>query len=143
MQNYLFAYGTLRPGLAPPSVRRLVARLRLIGPGSAPGRLYDLGAYPGAIFEPSAECRVAGDVFELPADSLNLLADLDAYEGYATDDAAGSLYLRIRLSVTLADGRAIDCWAYRYNREVGPARRIESGDYARRQNPGRQRGNTS
>jgi gamma-glutamylcyclotransferase (GGCT)/AIG2-like uncharacterized protein YtfP len=48
MSAYLFAYGTLQPGLAPPDVALLVARLMPIGEGLARGVLYDLGRYASA-----------------------------------------------------------------------------------------------
>ncbi len=49
----------------------------MIGKGSVPGLLYDLGAYPGAVFEPTNKARIVGDVFELKPDG-RLLAELDA-----------------------------------------------------------------
>jgi len=131
MQDYLFAYGTLRPGLTPPSVRPLVARLHWIGAGSAPGRLYDLGAYPGAIFDPAAETQIAGGVFALPEDAASLLKQLDDYEGFSAADNANSLFVRFRVAVRLADRREIGCWAYGYNREVEQASLIVGGDYAK------------
>lgn len=136
MQDYLFAYGTLRRGLAPKRVQPLVRELQWIGAGSAPGRLYDLGDYPGAIFDTSAETQIAGDVFALPQDAGELLEQLDVYEGFSAADIANSLFVRLRAAVRLADGREIDCWAYRYNREVGQASLMAAGDYAQRAMPG-------
>jgi gamma-glutamylcyclotransferase (GGCT)/AIG2-like uncharacterized protein YtfP len=42
-------YGTLRPGRAPAAVAAVVATLRPLGAARVRGRLYDLGAYPGAV----------------------------------------------------------------------------------------------
>jgi gamma-glutamylcyclotransferase (GGCT)/AIG2-like uncharacterized protein YtfP len=136
MQDCLFAYGTLRPGLTPKSVQPLVRQLQWLGGGSAPGRLYDLGDYPGAVFDPSAETRVVGDVLVLPEDAASLLKQLDDYEGFSAADIANSLFVRFRIDVKLADGREIDCWAYRYHREVGRAPLVAAGDYAQRAKPG-------
>jgi gamma-glutamylcyclotransferase (GGCT)/AIG2-like uncharacterized protein YtfP len=132
MENYLFAYGTLRPGLAPLDAQHLVHDVRPVGVGSAPGRLYDFGPYPGAIFDPAASTRIAGDVLALPSDAEALLERLDDYEGYLSSDVQGSLFVRVRQAVTLADGREVMCWAYRYNRDVGQAPLIAGGDFARR-----------
>src|SRR5579871_961031 len=77
MCRYLFAYGTLQPGLAPPEIAPLVARLEPLGPGSIPGLLYDLGEYPGAILDPASPRTIWGTVFKLPADPT-LLVQLDA-----------------------------------------------------------------
>jgi gamma-glutamylcyclotransferase (GGCT)/AIG2-like uncharacterized protein YtfP len=132
METYLFAYGTLRPGLAPPNAQHLVKSSRPIGVGSAPGRLYDFGPYPGAIFDPAASTQIKGDVLALPEDAEVMLAQLDVYEGYLPDDAPGSLFVRIRQTVTLADGREFSCWAYRYNQNVRQAPLVAGGEYARR-----------
>lgn len=143
MQDYLFAYGTLRPGLAPPSLRPLVAQLQWIGGGSTPGRLYDLGSYPGAIFDRLAESQIAGDVFALPEDASELLEQLDDYEGFSAADIANSLFVRFRVAVRLADGREINCWAYRYHRDVGQGSLVVAGDYAKREKPRSPKGQTT
>ena len=128
MGEHLFLYGTLRPGLAPSELARRVASLRRVGTGSIRGRLYDLGPYPGAILDASADTRILGEVFQLPDTGLVLEA-LDAYECYCPGDPDGSLYLRVRGEVTLEEGRQVLCWVYVYNRNVGDAARVESGDY--------------
>ena len=132
MQNCLFAYGTLRPQQAPRGVRHLIKDLRPLGAGWTRGRLYDLGDYPGAIFDLSAETRIEGDVFALPDDAKELLARLDAYEGFSPGDPSHSLFVRVRLPVMMAGGCEATCWAYRYNRDVGHAPLVAGGDYARR-----------
>jgi gamma-glutamylcyclotransferase (GGCT)/AIG2-like uncharacterized protein YtfP len=130
MSRYLFVYGTLLPDLAPSSLRELVGQLRPIGPASTSGCLYDLGAFPGAIREDESETRVQGEVFELPADP-DLLAILDAYEGFDPSNPGTSLFVRVRRSVTLAGGDAICCWVYVYNGDLGAAPPIAEGDYRR------------
>ena len=130
MQEYLFLYGSLLPGLAPPSLRACLAKLRPLGPGTVPGLLYDLGPYPAAVLDAAAATAVAGQVFELPGDPAVLPA-LDAYEGFAAADPAGSLYVRRQWPVTLADGRELACWVYAYNRDPGDSPLIPDGDYRR------------
>ena len=129
MPQYLFAYGTLQPGLAPASIRTAVGRLVPVGGGAVPGRLYDLGAYPGATFD-GAGGTVHGTVLKLPADdAAAVLAALDAYEGVP------DLYHRRPVTVTLAGGGELSCWAYAYNGDVTAGRPIPSGTYAPEHRP--------
>jgi gamma-glutamylcyclotransferase (GGCT)/AIG2-like uncharacterized protein YtfP len=130
MVEFLFLYGTLLPELAPAPLRASLAKLRRLGPGWVPGRLYDLGRYPGAVLDPATATRVVGQVFELP-DEPAVLAALDAYEGFVAAEPAGSLYVREQRPVTLADGRRLACWMYVYNRDPGDRPLVPDGDYRR------------
>lgn len=127
--DHLFVYGSLRSSQAPPKLRELLAPLVRLGRATTPGVLYDLGPYPGAVFGGNSE--IIGEVLELP-DESRLLAALDEYEGFDADDPQGSLYLRVRRTVILADGRPLECWAYSYNGDFTGRPMISSGDYIRR-----------
>jgi gamma-glutamylcyclotransferase (GGCT)/AIG2-like uncharacterized protein YtfP len=126
--DHLFLYGTLLPGLARPPAAALVAQLRPVGPATVPGRLYDLGPYPALV--PDADSSVRGELFALAADP-GLLAAFDEYEDCVASDPAGGLYRRVEAIATLADGRAVACWVYVYNRDVGAAALIPHGDWRR------------
>jgi gamma-glutamylcyclotransferase (GGCT)/AIG2-like uncharacterized protein YtfP len=89
----LFVYGTLKP-------RSGERRARTHGAVRLRGRLWDLGAYPGAILDPTASGFVHGEVID-GGDDAELLARLDAYEGPE--------YRRDRVSVQTDDGRRHDC----------------------------------
>ena len=123
MPEYLFAYGTLQPGLAPSEIASVVEKLRFVGEGWANGALYDLGAYPGAVFAENLLQKIHGIVYELPndAESLNRL---DQYEGPE--------YRRIERQVTPDAGGALTCWVYDYLGRPGEDRLIESGRWAER-----------
>jgi gamma-glutamylcyclotransferase (GGCT)/AIG2-like uncharacterized protein YtfP len=131
--DYLFVYGTLRSSAAPPALQfqlqNLLAPLARLGRATTAGVLYDLGEYPGAVFGGAA--KIVGEVIQLPSDD-SVLAALDEYEGFDPHDPQGSLYLRVRREVTLADGRSLDCWAYAYNRDVTGHATIPGGDYLAR-----------
>ncbi len=129
MPDHLFVYGTLRSSCVPPELQRLAGSFVLLGPATAAGVLYDLGPYPGAVFE--GDGQIAGEVFELP-DARRILAALDEYEGFLSHDPQGSLYIRVRRTVALSDGRGLECWAYTYQGDVTSRQRILGGDWLRR-----------
>jgi len=135
----LFVYGTLRPQLvgrvttAAPA--GLVKRLTAVGEATVPGLLIDLGAYPG--FVPATSGRehrpehqqsaplVAGDLLEVDERQL---ATFDAYEECGGQDP---LYRRERTTATRRrDGSRVECWIYRYCRDITGRQVIASGDYA-------------
>ncbi len=125
MSDHLFVYGTLRSESTHPMAGRLRAGAKLIGRGSTSGLLYDLGAYPGAVFAPGERRRVIGEVFWLGANA-RLLASLDRYEGVtgASDDMLSRLLVEIRLD----HGGIVEAWAYGL-RATPRARLIGTGDF--------------
>jgi len=130
MSEYLFAYGTLQPGLAPTKIARVAAKLRPMGEGFVRGALYDLGGYPGAVADPSAKGRILGTVMELPKDE-GLLERLDRYEGFDPKTPQTSEYIRERRVVELKAGSTVECWFYRYNRKPRNADMVEGGAWGR------------
>jgi gamma-glutamylcyclotransferase (GGCT)/AIG2-like uncharacterized protein YtfP len=126
MSQYLFAYGTLQPGLAPGEIAPVVEKLRPMGEGFTLGRLYDLGSYPAAVFDPASAWCIYGVVFEFPQNA-EILRQLDAYEG---DEFARTEHL-----VTLVAGGVLFCWAYDYKGKPGEERFIESGRWTNPRRP--------
>ena len=117
---WLFTYGTLMRGYALHAV--LGQGATAAGTGTARGRLLDLGRYPGLI---EGAGRVHGEIYRL--DDPELLPILDREEGYNFE--------RRRAIVTLANGRRVRAWLYRYR---GPRERstpIHDGDYRRARPP--------
>jgi gamma-glutamylcyclotransferase (GGCT)/AIG2-like uncharacterized protein YtfP len=115
MSDYLFAYGTLQPGCVPAEISPATAKLRVVGEGFVYGVLYDLGGYPGAVPDAKSTGRIAGTVLELPEDA-SLLRELDAYEGFDPGAPEASEFVRVRQTVEMSEGGAVECWMYRYNR---------------------------
>ena len=109
MADYLFAYGTLQPGLAPASMAQVAAKLSPTGKGFVRGVLYDLGRYPGAIPDAGSKHQICGTVLELPGDE-DILRRLDAYEGFDPASPEASEYIRERQTVELADSGSVECW---------------------------------
>jgi len=128
MSQYLFAYGTLQPGLAPKSMAHATPKLRAVGPGFLRGVLYNLGHYPGAIADAGATGNISGTVMELPDDDAVLRA-LDEYEGFDPHSPESSKFVRERREDELANGGTLSCWFYRYNGRLVEKRRILSGSW--------------
>jgi gamma-glutamylcyclotransferase (GGCT)/AIG2-like uncharacterized protein YtfP len=124
MAGHLFVYGTLRDGFAGPMARRLKEACGEPVSARVPGRIFDLGDYPGMVAAESPEDRVRGDVFTLPDDPAELLAELDEYE-----DVAGGLYARVELPAELADGGSLSVYAYLYKTRPVSVSWIPEGDY--------------
>jgi gamma-glutamylcyclotransferase (GGCT)/AIG2-like uncharacterized protein YtfP len=127
---YLFVYGTLRPGTGHPMSTFLERHARFLGRGKTPGRLYDLGSYPGIREALDESDWVSGDVYEL-TDPDMILQELDRYEGCGKTDPRPWYFERFPVPVTREDDQLLTCWVYFYRRDVPEERRITSGDYYR------------
>jgi gamma-glutamylcyclotransferase (GGCT)/AIG2-like uncharacterized protein YtfP len=115
----LFAYGTLRRGA--PMHGMLAGRTTWLGPASVPGRLVDLGAFPGLVPAQAGDERVRGDLFGLAADHRDALLDaLDRYEG--------ARFERVRQVVAGPDGPTL-AWLYCYRGDTIGCRVVAGGDY--------------
>ena len=80
MTDLLFVYGTLMNNIQSNIAGYLHQNSDFVGEGSLQGRLYDLGNYPGAIYDMQADSRVYGHMFRI-FDPENMLKRLDFYEG--------------------------------------------------------------
>ena len=122
MKHALFIYGTLMPGL------RLEAEMhgaRFVGPAQVPGRLVDLGRYPGFQL---GDGLVSGEVYEV--DDAHL-ARLDAVEGVVPGDRVASQYWREEVTVLSGPLQGQQVQTYVYNRPVENCTPIPHGDYRR------------
>ena len=118
----LFNYGTLMPGL------RLQAEMQgaeRLGPARVPGRLVDVGRYPGLL---QGEGLVAGEVYRV---SEAQLAHLDEVEEMVPGDRGASQYWRERVTVQEGALAGQQVWTYVYNLPVDGLTPIAHGDYRR------------
>ena len=122
MQHALFIYGTLMPGL------RLEAQMhgaRFLGAAQVPGRLVDLGRYPGLLH---GEGQVTGEVYEV--DDVHL-ARLDAVEDMVPGNRPASQYWREVLTVCGGPLQGQQVQTYVYNQAMQGCTVIPHGDYRR------------
>jgi gamma-glutamylcyclotransferase (GGCT)/AIG2-like uncharacterized protein YtfP len=128
MNDLLFAYGTLMLPFDNAIARCLYENSTFCGDATVPGRLYDLGPYPGLIYNRQSAQRVRGQVFRMhdPGDLLRLL---DRYEGIDRRFPGAGEYRRERRRVSMNE-EAVDCWMYVYNQPWWKLPAIRSGCYA-------------
>jgi gamma-glutamylcyclotransferase (GGCT)/AIG2-like uncharacterized protein YtfP len=120
--THLFIYGTLMPGL------RLEAQMhgaQFLGPAQVPGRLVDLGRYPGLL---QGDGQVTGEVYEV--DDAHL-ARLDGVEGVVPGERAASQYWRENVTVLSGPLQGQLVQTYVFNRPVEGCTPIPHGDYRR------------
>ncbi len=124
----VFAYGTLVTGARDPAIAALLDQ-HLLQRRQAwiPGRLYDLGPFPGA--QPG-HGRIWGEVLVLDAPRICLPA-LDAYEDCNPRRPLQGMYRRQRVWAREAPPRRRRCWVYWLNRRPPDARLIPHGEYRR------------
>jgi gamma-glutamylcyclotransferase (GGCT)/AIG2-like uncharacterized protein YtfP len=123
--SLLFVYGTLRPFVDIAMANWLRGAARYLGPASARGRLYDLGAYPGMKEPRGRGERVVGDVYRV----LNpqVLRVLDRYEAGPAREKARFVREHCVVKLHRCGRKAV--WVYAYRCSVVNAARIASGDY--------------
>ena len=122
MGDRIALYGSLMSGLGAMDALGLALSLRFEGPCMIPGRLFDLGAYPGLRPGPG---RVHGEIYRLL--DLPALTTLDEFEDFDPSRPADSLYLRERVQLLEPVGTL--AWVYVYNREPSRGDRIAQGDW--------------
>jgi gamma-glutamylcyclotransferase (GGCT)/AIG2-like uncharacterized protein YtfP len=123
--NYLFVYGTLLSGFDNPYSQLLHQKARLVESGFFCGKLYDLGQYPTAIYDPKADTLVLGEIWQLP-DFEFIIKKLDEYEGIFDDKPE---YVSQQIDITAVSGQTYCCWVYLSCVITDSFVQILSGDY--------------
>lgn len=126
IQNHsLFVYGTLMRGFTNPFSQKLQQNARWIGQALFGGTLFDLGQYPGAIYDAKSTTWVHGEVWEL-TDFAKVIVSLDRYEGVHLRKPE---YVRQEVQVELETGEEILAWVYLFCKPTHALREIPHGDY--------------
>ncbi|MBD2752190.1 gamma-glutamylcyclotransferase family protein [Spirosoma validum] len=126
--DYLIVYGTLRPAFTNSFARYLRQHSQYVGEGSFPGQLFDLGNYPGAIYQQDSLQLVWGTMYDIRQHKHTLLPYLDDYEGINEPIGQSHEYIRTIIPVSWSEG-SFNCWIYLYNMPVAGKKIIGSGDY--------------
>ncbi len=98
---------------------------RFTGPAQVPGRLVDVGRYPGLLL---GDGVVSGEVYEV--DDAHL-ARLDVVEDMVPGDRAASQYWREEVTVLSGPLQGQPVQTYVYNRPTNGCTPISHGDYRR------------
>jgi gamma-glutamylcyclotransferase (GGCT)/AIG2-like uncharacterized protein YtfP len=128
MAEYLFSYGTLQPGWAPPEIEPMVQRFKPKGRAYIYGVLYDFGHYPGVVTGGGE--KVWGQVFELPP-GADIFRRLDEYEEFDCLKIDESQFVREKCKAVLEDGLELEVWVYVYNLDVSAAKVIANGEFVK------------
>ncbi len=127
MTDLLFVYGTLMNNIQSNIAGYLHQNSDFVGEGSLQGRLYDLGNYPGAIYDMQADSCVYGHMFRI-FDPENMLKRLDFYEGISLLQPDKNEYRRELVPVEV-NKKPVHCWAYLYNFSTESLEEITEGNY--------------
>lgn len=159
MNNLLFVYGTLMNDIQSMIANHLKINSQLLGEGKAKGLLFDLGRYPGFVYDPLAETTITGHIFQMD-NPEDMLKTLDEYEGITASYPVDSEYRRELIPVFGQRGNSIlrhttqfdsdqpnilssehpldtpkdeakpqYCWCYVYAGDTAHLTLIESGNY--------------
>lgn len=124
---HLFVYGTLLTGIPSSMSKFLRRRATLVGKATTPGKLYDLGMYPG--FVAGGDDRVKGELYRLQEENLEETIEmLDAYE--SVTGAAEDEYARVEVQARIEDGGTFRAQTYVYVKELTSEPVIPNGNYA-------------
>lgn len=123
MSKYLFVYGTLRMTYPHDMADFLRDHAVWVAEGRLPGRLYDVGTYPAAIYDDFSTQQIHGDLFWMH-DPERVFEVLDPYEGIEDE-----LYYRQICPVTMNMGEQLPAWVYLFNRSTHLLTEIPGGDY--------------
>ncbi len=125
--KHLFVYGSLLSGTQSQMAKFLLEGNEFVGETHLPGKLYDLGRYPGFIYDEKAPEMVYGHLFAI-LDPAHVFGVLDHFEGINHQEPIQSEYLRIQI-LHRFEGREIEVHFYHYNLSPEGLPLITSGDY--------------
>jgi gamma-glutamylcyclotransferase (GGCT)/AIG2-like uncharacterized protein YtfP len=126
MNDKLFVYGTL---LDEDNKYGIYLRdnSRFYATGRLPGKLYDIGEYPGAALLTESDEYISGIILQIyrPDD---ILAVIDLYEGFGDDQPQPNEFVRV-LTQAETDAGQVSCWIYIYNLPTNNLTAITEGRY--------------
>lgn len=127
MKNTLFVYGTLLLNVQSDIANFLKKNAQFVGEGYLSGQLFDLGQYPGAVFQKDSNSQVYGHIFELQNPNY-ALPILDEYEAVSEQFGPYKEYVREKVPIKMNE-ESVLCWTYLYVQPTVNLPLIESGNY--------------
>lgn len=122
----LFVYGTLLQ-TNNPFGSYLLNQSTHLRSGRFKGKLFDIGNYPGAIYDPKADTYVYGSLISIH-NVDEVFKVLDDYEGFGIDQPQPNEFTRELIEIESSTER-LQCWVYLYNLSVTGLFDISSGNY--------------
>lgn len=123
---HLFVYGTLLSNIPSSMSKFLRRRAALVGKATAPGKLYDLGMYPG--FVAGGEENVIGELYLIKAENEQQTMEmLDAYESVTGEPE--DEYRRVEVEAHVGGGGTFMAQTYEFIGSVAGKALIPKGNY--------------
>lgn len=126
--DYIIVYGLLKSMYSNPAARKVRKHCEIIGEGTFPGYLYDLGDYPGAVFDENSPYTVYGEVFKILRGKKELEEFLDDFEDVGPQYEQPNEYRKEIIPVQTTRGK-VQAACYVYNRATSHLRLVKSGRY--------------
>lgn len=130
--DFIFVYGLLKSFYDNEPARFIRENCKLIGEGWFSGSLFDLGNYPGAVFNPNSVFKVHGEVYQIMNNKEKLVAFLDHFEGVGAEFEVPHEYKREMIPVNTQNGSIIAS-TYLYNWNYDSLKVIATGRYINKQ----------
>lgn len=126
--NFIFVYGLLKSIYDNEPARFVRKHCQLVDKGYFSGKLFDIGTYPGAIYDPESGLAVHGEVYWVTGNQLELETFLDHFEGVGLEFEKPNEYKREIIPVTTGN-KILNASCYLYNWNLDRAKLIASGRY--------------
>lgn len=126
--SYIFVYGLLKSNYENEPAKFIRTNCEFVGYGNFPGKLIDIGTYPGAIYDEKSETIVYGEVYQVVQNEEELVTFLDNFEGVGLDFEQPNEYKRELIPIQTENG-VIQASCYLYNWNLDGLKVIASGRY--------------
>ena len=123
----LFVYGTLVSSFCSPESIRIKKTNRLLGNAYITGLLFEIGGYPGAIYDPGTGNIIMGELYQI-RNVQTTFRWLDKYEAASLEFDPDFEYQRIQVPVFYRE-RILKAWMYQYSKPTNELLKIISGNY--------------
>lgn len=126
--DYIFVYGLLKSTYENEPARFIRKNCELVSRGWFLGTLYDIGTYPGAVYDEEATTKVFGEVFRINQNKEELIRFLDHFEGVGSAFPEPNEYRKEIIPITTPE-ETLNASCYLYNWNSDGLKVIESGRY--------------